>query len=91
MISPYSRRFGLPPAAGVSKLAPNLYNKNNYIVHIRSLQFYLQQGLVLRKVHKVLAFNQSKWMAGFVDFNSRMRAQASNAADKDFFKLILNR
>ena len=43
-----------------TKLAPNLLPKHKYICHIRNLQFYLQHGAVLRKVHRVLSFRQVK-------------------------------
>lgn len=34
----------------VKKLVPNLYDKQNYVVHYRNLQFYLSQGLKLSKI-----------------------------------------
>ena len=37
-----------------SKLVCNLYEKNNYIVHIRSLN----HGLIFKKVHRIIKFNQ---------------------------------
>ena len=36
----------------------NLYDKNNYFVHIRSLKQALDHGLILRRVHRVLQCNQ---------------------------------
>ena len=33
-----------------SKLVCNLYDKNNYVVHIRSLKQALNQGLIVKKV-----------------------------------------
>ena len=41
-----------------TKLAPNLFDKKKYISHIRNLQFYLEEGVVLEKVHRVLEFRQ---------------------------------
>ena len=40
-----------------SKLACNLYYKNNYIVHIRSLKQALDHGVILKKVHRVIQFS----------------------------------
>ena len=34
-----------------SKLVCNLYDKNNFVVHIRSLKQILHHGLILKKVH----------------------------------------
>ena len=44
------------------KFIPNLGNKNNYVVHYRSLQLYLSLEMKLTKIHKVLKFERSEWM-----------------------------
>ena len=41
-----------------NKLVCNLYDKKNYVVHIRSLKQALNHGLILKKVHRVIQFNQ---------------------------------
>ena len=41
-----------------SKLVCSLYDKNNYVVHIRSLKEALNYGLILKKVHRAIQFNQ---------------------------------
>ena len=44
-----------------SKPVCKLYDKNNYVVQIRSLKQALDQGLTLKKVHRVIQFNQDAW------------------------------
>ena len=39
------------------KLVCNLYNKEKYIVHIRSLKQALNHGLIFKKVYRVIQFN----------------------------------
>ena len=41
-----------------NKLVCNLYDKSNYIAHIRSFKQALDHGIVSKKVHKVIQFNQ---------------------------------
>ena len=41
-----------------SKPVCNMYDKNNYFVHIRSLKQTLDHELILKKVHRVIQFNQ---------------------------------
>ena len=75
---------------GQKKLAPNLNDKTNYIVHIDNLQYYLSKGMIITKVHRVVKFNQSDWLKKYIDKNSKLRQLAKNAFEKDFYKLMNN-
>ena len=44
------------------KLMCNLRNKKKYHVHIRSLKQALNHGLKLKKVHRIIEFNQEAWL-----------------------------
>lgn len=72
------------------KLIPNLRDKTNYIVHYRNLKLYLSLGMKLKKVHRVLSFNQSNWLSDYIDQNVKLRASAKNDFEKEFFKLMMN-
>ena len=74
----------------INKLAPNLMSKNNYVVHYRNLKYYLSQGLIFKKVQKILEFKQNAWMKPYIDFNTRKRKEAINEADRNLFKLLNN-
>ena len=74
----------------INKLAPNLMPKKNYVVHYRDLKYYLLQGLILKKVHKIPELKQSDWMKPYIDFNTQKRKEATNEADKILFKLLNN-
>ena len=43
----------------VEKLVANLHDKTEYVIHIRNLKQALNHGLVLKKVHRVIKFNQN--------------------------------
>ena len=44
------------------KLVCNLNDKKNYIVHINVLKQALDHGLKLRKIHRVIEFDQEAWL-----------------------------
>ena len=93
MLSPYCKniqeQFGIS-IGQVAKLIPTLSSKKNYVLHYRNLQLYLSLGLELKKVHRVLEFDQSPWLAQYINFNTQKRMNAKNAFEKDFFKLLNN-
>ena len=72
------------------RLAPNLYDKKKYVVHGRNLKFYVEMGMIIKKIHRVLTFKQSKWLKDYIDFNTQMRAMATSGFEKDFYKLKNN-
>ena len=73
-----------------NKLACNLYEKNNYVVHIRSLKQALDHRIILKKVNKVIQFNQEACLKEYIDINTEFRIEAQNDFEKDFFKLMNN-
>ncbi len=73
-----------------SKLVPNLMDKTKYVVHYRNLQFYLQQGLILKKVHRVICFEQEPWVAPYIAKNQQLRAAATSEFERDQYKLFNN-
>ena len=84
MLSKYcsniDNKYGIK-VGGVSKLVPNLRAKVKYIPHYRNLQLYLEPGIKLVKIHRILKFTQSNWLKEYIEFNTQKRAEA-----KDKFK-----
>ena len=54
----------------VEKLVANLHDKNEYVLHIRNLKQALNHGLILKKVHRVIKFNQNAWLKPYTDMNT---------------------
>ena len=74
----------------VRVLIPTLKDKKKYVLHYRILQLYMDLGLKIKKVHRVLEFNQSPWLKQYTGFNTEKRKHAKNTFEKDFFKLKNN-
>ena len=60
------------------------------VVHYRNLQFYLKQGMKLKRVHRVLEFEQECWMEPYIRMNTEFRKKAKGDFEKNFYKLMSN-
>lgn len=95
-LSPYSKGLyndlydGQRKRPKTKKLIPTLGNKINYIVHYRNLQLYTELGMKITKVHRIMEFHQSPWLAKYISFNTRKRQQSKSDFEKNFFKLMCN-
>lgn len=72
------------------KLIPNLESKERYVIHYRNLKYFLELGVNLEKVHRVISFTQSYWLKSYVEYNAEMRKKATSDIEKDIFKLLNN-
>ena len=72
------------------KLVCNLFNKKKYVAHINTLKQALNHGLKLKKIHRVIEFNQEAWLKPYIDMNTELRKLAKNNFEKDLFKLMNN-
>ena len=62
----------------VEKLICNLEYKEKYVMHIRVLKQALNHWLVLRKVHRIIQFNQELWLKPYIDMNTKIRKEPKN-------------
>ena len=66
----------------------NLFNKKKYVAHTNILKQALNHGLKLKKIHRVIEFNQEAWLKPYIDMNTELRKLARNDFEKDIFKLM---
>ena len=69
-----------------NKLVCNIQDKEIYVVHIKALKQALNHGLKLKKVQRVIRFNQEAWLEPYIDMNTKLRKEAKNG----FLKLMNN-
>ena len=71
-------------------LVCNLYGKENYVIHTRTLNQALGHGLILQKVYRVIKFRKEAWLKPYIDMNTEFKTKENNIFEKDFFKLMNN-
>ena len=92
LLSNYQKNLGekLGVKYGSKKLCLTLNEKKEYVLHYRNLKQSLDLGLKLKKVHKVLQFDQSAWLKPYIDLNTNLRRQANCKFDENQAKLMNN-
>ena len=73
-----------------NKLICSFLLKRHYVLHYKNLKQYLQEGMILKKVHRGIKFYQSSWIEPYIRKNTDLRKLANNDFEKDFFKLMNN-
>ena len=68
----------------------NLHDKTKCIKHITTLKHVSNHGLVLKKVQKVIKFNQNAWLKPYIDMNTNLKKKSKNDFEKAFLNLMNN-
>ena len=50
-----------------------MIKRHTYVIHIRNLKQELNHGLVFKKVHRVIKFNQNAWLKPYINMNTDSR------------------
>lgn len=87
---PFAPEKKSPPNSKSPKLLCTLENKYNYVIHYRNLQLCIYNGLILKKIHRILAFTQDNFLKKYVDLNTEFRKNSKNEFKKSLFKLFVN-
>ena len=83
-------RDQIPKYLPERKLLLTCTDKEEYVVHFKVLQFYLQMGMRITKVHAAVAFEQAAIFHAYIQGNSTKRTLATNDFEKDLYKLKNN-
>ena len=71
----------------VRNLICNIEDKKKYVIHIRTLKQALNNGLTLKKVHRLMQFKQKAWLKRYIDMNTELR---KNMRRMNLTKISLN-
>ena len=64
------------------------HDSNEYVIHIKVCTQALNHGLVLKKVHRAIKFNQNTWLKPYIDINTGLRKKSKKWFWKRFFNLM---
>ena len=70
------------PIGNVKKLVPNFFDKEIHVIHYESLKLYLRPEMKLKKIRRVLEFNQSQQLKQFAEFNTQKRIEVEKMVAK---------
>ena len=69
------------------KLVAYLHDKTEYVILIKNLKQALNNGLVLKNVHRNIKFNQNGWLKTNTVMNTDLRKKKSKNDFEFFFKV----
>jgi hypothetical protein len=72
------------------KLGATFNKRKYYVTHYANLKTYIQLGLKVTKIHRVLGFKQTLFLKSYIDAVTVLRTNAVNEFDRALFKLMIN-
>ena len=69
-------------AKKVQKIICGIEDKEKYVVRLRALKQILNHELILKRVHRVIQFNQRASLKPYIDMNTGLRKEAKNELKK---------
>ena len=72
------------------KLIPSLLHNVNNVIHYLKLKFYIEHGLNLVKIHRIIHVQQSCLLQAYIAKKTNLRAAAMADMEKDFVNLTKN-
>ena len=93
-ISPFSqqclRQIRCTAKHKSQKLVSTFLPRKNYVIHAANLALYLQLGMKLEYIHRVVEFKQSNFLEQYITYCTDKRAEAKSTFRKEVFKRMSN-
>lgn len=92
MLSNYQREIAdnLTTRIGGKKVVTSFFDKDNIVLHYLNLKQALNLGLKLKKIHKIMRFDQAPLLKPYVQLCTDERAKCNNDFSIAFWKLLVN-
>ena len=74
----------------IEKFVAYLYDEREYVKHIKNLKQTLNHKTALKKVQRVIKFNQGALLKPYIDMDTELRKRAKNDFEKDLLRLMNN-
>ena len=84
------QKLGSKPSNKTKNLMCTLNDKTHYIIDYRILKEYMSEGVELVNIHSGIKYTQLAWLKPYIEKNTKLRQQAKNDSEKEFFKLMNN-
>jgi hypothetical protein len=72
------------------KLVTSLEDKKGLTCDYRTLKQTIQHGLILKKIHCAIKYEQKAWLKPYIELNTKLRQQSNSELEKGYFKLMNN-
>lgn len=94
MLSPYAKKCHDELWGGekykAKKLTATFNQKIKYAVHFSNLKTYLKLGLKIKKIHRILSFNQAKFVKPHTEYCTNRRINSVSSLQGTIYKLLSN-
>lgn len=96
MLSPYAKtalEMMRGKAGGkykATKLTSSFERREKYVCHGINLKLYLELGMKLTEVHRIIAFKQQPFIEPYINFCAKMRAESKTKSRSNIFKMCSN-
>ena len=91
-LSPYARKSLLESDGKEKykdvKLMATFHKRKNYVCHMKNLKLYLDLGMKLKKIHRILKFRQKKVIAPYIEKCTAARQKSTNKFQMDQYKKL---
>lgn len=93
-LSPYAKRSLIQSDGKTTysdvKLTATFHDRNDYVLHCKNLKLYLDLGMKLKKIKRILKFTQDTFLAKYIQKCTEARQNSATKFESSQFKKLAN-